>query len=1107
MRRTAPLATRPESPSGAAAMSLHRLRRQAGFSIAEFLVASAIFLFVAVVAYTAFENSRASYGRGESAAEMQQRTRLTFELMLEELRLAGFDYNRDGVETPYPDHPDEQLEWVGAAALTMRANLDYTNLESGREPDLQTDPSDSDFGEVCCPVVTTGNDEIVTYALRSTDPSKNTDAIEFKVDLTAPRDAGWDPLDGTAVGEEVVEITNLDFSNENPPYTLYRFHLDENGQVQARPMAENVRSLSFVYEDSEGNDFYCTSREDDGSCATGNQVPFDTLGGADHLSGTDNARRDGRAQVRRVHVEIVGMTEDDDLRYVDQDDPVMPHRRKMVLDTIITPQNLGLRGRPDLDSEDAAVPTGVSLCGGQCDTVRVEWNTVSAAESYQVNLYVAGQADPFFSAVTPGIAVADSAPARAYAVYQRIDHSAIQLGTTLVATVQSRTGEDRVSDESAYASPVQLEDVARLEAPMTVEATGYDPEATGWPLVEDNLVDPVTDAGTPASALPNEIIVSWRPPEYALDVLDPTDPANTWTTREGGAAAALSCDAEDADTNGDGVFDAVRTRSRELASSVRYLVFRSSDPHFVPTNQDLVGEVIGEALIDGRVRFHDKTEHDYAGGVFQETQQAVVPCRTYYYRVRAVDACWSGGDPASTIDPHLSPFAPPLNPDPYADDSDDVGALSGTAIGPAIPGYAIPAAKPRRPENVLLHDLDTDLTDGDGIDALISFDAVKQDTYSELDPLGNPVPLPKDIAVAGYRVYSHPSDPNFSLADALNGTNGVQLEKEIWLWDDHAQRIAHDDENGDGVVSPVEDESEPNPLDLASPASGLRIDLSNDSPRFYRVTAVQCLDEYTVPSPSNADTFDYSQLSEAVQFPCAFGGGESSMIYVDSSDYDNSVTATAYPELADVAMVRAWMILIDPDTGERARSANPVSPDAFGVAFFDAAHIDELTRNFGSGHYFLHVEFEDENGCFKMSEGTEIDLGLGSCCLDYPSVRPHVQIAPLRVEQPLDEICGTLRLQIWQISLQSSKNSGRQKRFNDVWWDDGVNEPRLLWTGSHTRVVIDLLQDPVVLEPGATGGRLLMEFDRDPSGDDLLVTYDYRIAGSPGTCTFETLGL
>ena len=1088
-------------------MSRSRLRAdQRGFSIAEFLVATLIFLFVAVVAYTAFDNSQKAYSKGEDAAEMQQRTRLTFELMLEELRLAGFDYNRDGIETVYPDHPDEQMEWMGASALTFRANLDYTNEETGREPDLETDPSDADFGEVCCPIVTTGNDEIVTYALRSSDPTKNTDSIEFKVDVSAPRNAGWDPLDGSVIGEEVVEITDLDFSNENPPYTLYRFHVDSDGNVQARPMADNVRSLSFRYEDSEGNDFYCLSREDDGTCVSANQVPFNTLGGGDHLSGTDNARRDGRAAVRRVVVEIVGMVETDDFRYVDDTDALMPHRRKMVLDTVITPQNLGLRGRPDLNSEDSAVPTGVSLCGGQCDTVRVEWNTVPSAESYQVNLYVAGQPEPFFTANTPGIAIPDTTPQRAYAVYNRFDHPVIAVGTTLVATVRGRTGEDRVSEESAYAAPVTLEDLTRVEPPMAVTATGYDPEALGWPLVEENSVLPVTAPNTPPSALQNEIIVSWVPPEYALDVLDQADPANSWTTRQDGAGAALSCDAEAADRDGDGVFESVRTRSRELGTGVRYLVFRSTDPRVVPTNDALVGELLGEAVINGRVIFHDKTAHLWNGGLFQETHQAVVACRTYYYRVRAVDACWSGADPASTSDPHLSPFAPPLNPDPYADDSDDVSAVAATDVAPAIPGYAIPAAKPRRPQNVVLTDLDDDVSDGDGYDALISFDSVKRDTYTVLDPLGNPTPAPKDVAVVGYRVYSHPTDPNFSANDALNLLNGVQLDKEIWLWDDHALRVAFDDENGDGFVSPVEDESVVPDFDVGSPASGLRIDLVDDSPRFYRVMAVQCLDEYTVPSVGNPEGFDYSQLSQAVQFPCAFGGGVSSMIYTDTSDYDNSVTATALPEIADVAILRAWLLLVDPATGERARSANPVNVDAFNVAHFDSAHIDALTNSFGSGHYFLYVEMEDEQGCFKLSDATEIDLGLGSCCLSYPGTRPHEQLAPLLVKQSIEEICGTLRVQIYQIDLQCRKNSGQQKRHLAVRWDNGVDPVRLLWTGSDTTFSIDLVDAPIIVEPG-TSGDLLLEFERDPAGDDLFVTYWYRIAGAPGSCYFETLGL
>ena len=89
--------------------------------------------------------------------------------------------------------------------------------------------------------------------------------------------------------------------------------------------------------------------------------------------------------------------------------------------------------------------------------------------------------DPFFVAVTPGVAVPDTDPERVYAVYQDIDHPAIAEGATLVATVQSRTGEDRLSDHSAFSPTEQLQDVTRLEAPKDLKATGYDSTATGWP--------------------------------------------------------------------------------------------------------------------------------------------------------------------------------------------------------------------------------------------------------------------------------------------------------------------------------------------------------------------------------------------------------------------------------------------------------------------------------------------------------------------------------------------------------------------------------------------------------------------------------------------------
>ena len=69
-------------------------------------------------------------------------------------------------------------------------------------------------------------------------------------------------------------------------------------------------------------------------------------------------------------------------------------------------------------------------------------------------------------------------------------------------------------------------------------------------------------------------------------------------------------------------------------------------------------------------------------------------------------------------------------------------------MGLAIPGFAAPAAKPRRVENVSFSDLDDTTLDGDGFDGLISFDAVKQDVFSELDALGNPIPMPNDVVAS-----------------------------------------------------------------------------------------------------------------------------------------------------------------------------------------------------------------------------------------------------------------------------------------------------------------------------------------------------------------------
>src|SRR6185369_11986459 len=154
----------------------------------------------------------------------------------------------------------------------------------------------------------------------------------------------------------------------------------------------------------------------------------------------------------------------------------------------------------------------------------------------------------------------------------------------------------------------------------------------------------------------------------------------------------------------------------------------------------------------------------------------------------------------------------------------------------------------------------------------IAFDAVKLDDTTALDAGGNVIPAYEDMTLVEYRVYSHATNPNFTLSDIKNLANGVRLDKTITLWDLQAGRIAYDDENNDSVVTDSEDEAIHPVSSIPQPNSGLRVDLEPSTSRYYKVVAVQCKNEDTIPSVSNPTGYDFSAASSAVKFPCDFGG-------------------------------------------------------------------------------------------------------------------------------------------------------------------------------------------------------------------------------------------
>src|SRR5258708_18408528 len=349
---------------------------QRGFTLAEVLVASAIFTVIIVAALLLYDRSNQVFKASTESADLQQNSRIAFDKLVADVRMAGFDYDRDGIPTgvtpstwqnatsyvqgsyavpsvanghqyiattggisggtepSWPtasaatvtdntvtwqensgvnqyQQPDEQIEYVGKSAITVRANFNYNvdpvNTLNGRVASLEA--ATPQF-----PVITTSNDEIGTYALVSVnDPHPHT--VSFYADVNAagtPQSRRAYP-GGTA--ERNVQITGVDLSNNNPPYTLYRFTINDDGTINRTPMANNIRSLRFkYYEDSAG----ATTLKDLST------TPVDVSDGTSvlGLGQYDPAHPDAvvsqrliRAKVRSIQAELVGLNPTLDTHY------------------------------------------------------------------------------------------------------------------------------------------------------------------------------------------------------------------------------------------------------------------------------------------------------------------------------------------------------------------------------------------------------------------------------------------------------------------------------------------------------------------------------------------------------------------------------------------------------------------------------------------------------------------------------------------------------------------------------------------------------------------------------------------------------------------------
>jgi hypothetical protein len=276
--------------------------------------------------------------------------------------------------------PDEQIEYAGRNAIVVRANFNYgtatgectalTPCEGGREPKYQS----SEF-----PIVTTANNEIVAYALKPVKwaSGETADDLIFYADVAIPRKAN----PSTDAKESKLTISGVDLCDKgcnSPPYTLYRYTIQDNGQPDSgTPVAENIRDLKLKY--------YTTT-----SANTADEVTTLPNGDGMYDGGLPDATvtgRDTRSTIRAVELSLTGMNPQPDYNYTNPADTVAKNYRTLELKSLITPRNAGRRGMKEYNT-DAPEPAEIkSVCAGSCNAIFITWSpptTGGDIESYAI---------------------------------------------------------------------------------------------------------------------------------------------------------------------------------------------------------------------------------------------------------------------------------------------------------------------------------------------------------------------------------------------------------------------------------------------------------------------------------------------------------------------------------------------------------------------------------------------------------------------------------------------------------------------------------------------------------------------------------------------------
>src|SRR5437588_8165591 len=108
-----------------------RLQCQQGFTLAEILVTTAIFAIIMLAALAVYDRSNRVFKSSTEAADLQQSTRIGFDKLVSDIRMAGFDYSRGGVPTGGIAPWQPSTAYPVAAVVDPGNGFTYTSTQAG----------------------------------------------------------------------------------------------------------------------------------------------------------------------------------------------------------------------------------------------------------------------------------------------------------------------------------------------------------------------------------------------------------------------------------------------------------------------------------------------------------------------------------------------------------------------------------------------------------------------------------------------------------------------------------------------------------------------------------------------------------------------------------------------------------------------------------------------------------------------------------------------------------------------------------------------------------------------------------------------------------------